>query len=226
MHTRMQRVRTAGLALAYILLVGGCGGDNGSAVSDGDKESPVDVVSADKTPTGTEAPSQATSPPPPDVAKDDVGEDTGQTDRQEQLTAGQAKTKRVPASYLEAVSAIDLRDFPRPDDAVNVEASALRLYYVTGATSDAAAEFGRSNLSAAGWKHNPEPDKSYGDDHFLWFEKQGFVCNLTALSGEETRVTIENCGNIDARELPRMADAAFKFEGPASVFYATVPYDG
>lgn len=198
------------------MLVGGCARDNKNDVSDSDNDASVDIVLAEETSTGDKTPSQTLSPPPPDVAKNTEGRD-----HQQQTIAAEAKAKRVPASYLEAAGAIDLRNFPRPDDAANVNASALKLEYETGATGAAAVEFCKSNLSSAGWKHDTELDMSAGGDRFLYFEKQDFICKLMALSGERTRVTIENRGNIDARELPRMADAEFKFQDATSVYYST-----
>ncbi|MHC4179501.1 MAG: hypothetical protein ACYSWU_18470, partial [Planctomycetota bacterium] len=129
-----------------------------------------------------------------------------------------------PASLAEAVGVIDLRRFPRLAGADRVDASAVRLYYEAPGTRAEAVEFCRSELTAAGWKHDTEQDMRTTTDAFLHFHKQGFLLQVfvsSSRSGKSVRVTLENRGNVDARELPRMADARLINESPLSVYYST-----
>lgn len=129
-----------------------------------------------------------------------------------------------PATLAEVRQAIDWFKSPKPDGALWEETNLLRTHYWVPGTIAQAADFYRKTLAAQGWienkKANPgsEPDKYQS----LEFAKAGFLVFLD-LSGKKTHVEVHlfNLGNVDARRLPKLADAKVTAASRSYVAYAT-----
>ena len=144
---------------------------------------------------------------------------------QHRIDAAKAKGIPTPATAEQMKEAIDLSQFPRLGDAKPLIATPNHLgYEATGDVAKAVA-FCRDKLTAAGWTEYADVDVVHEKHAMLVFSKGAFFVEVNI--GQEKspgKVTIQvaNKGNVDARLLPRPADARPHGAGLYSVFhYAT-----
>jgi hypothetical protein len=139
---------------------------------------------------------------------------------------GQTAAMPPAAKFSEGMKAIDLRRFPRLADADDARGSSAGLYYQAPGDVPKAVAFYRDKLKAEGWAEEPANTvDEIKDLATTRFDKNGFHLELEINKGDKPdRVTIhlQNQGNIDVRQFPRLADAAVGgLEGFGDVFYET-----
>jgi hypothetical protein len=178
----------------------------------------------------TPAPAEA----PAEAASSDTGADTATSASKKETMRAEADPANAaddpaapapkPATLAEVRQAIDWFKFPKPEGAVWEETDLLTTRYWVPGTVAQAASFYRKTMAAQGWSENklaspnPEPDKYQS----LEFTKAGFLVNLS-LNGKKTSVNVNlrNCGNVDARRLPKPADAKVAAAHSSYLSYAT-----
>lgn len=145
---------------------------------------------------------------------------------EKQPTAVKKPGPATPASVREATAVLDLRTLTTLKDAEFNTRAATRLEGRASADVKPAAEFYLAQLTKLGWKPSAEPNSQMITDGYAQaaLEKNGFALALSMLpSGTPGQVTVSviNLGNIDSRELPRVADAKSIYGGRASAMYVT-----
>ena len=132
----------------------------------------------------------------------------------------------TPASVREAIAVVDLRSLATLKDAeFNTQAATRLDGRATGAVK-AAAEFYLAQLTKLGWKASTEPNSQMITEDYAQaaVEKSGFVLALSIMPGQMpglVNVSIMNLGNVDARELPRLADAKLIYGGRGTAMYVS-----
>lgn len=132
----------------------------------------------------------------------------------------------TPASVREATVALDLRKLATLKEAEFNTRAATRLEGRASADVKSAAEFYLAQLGKLGWKTSAEPGGKIITDEYAQaaLEKSGYVLSLSVMpSGMPGQVTVSllNLGNVDPRELPRVADAKSIYGGRASAMYVS-----
>ena len=155
--------------------------------------------------TGKAVPAKAAEKPPPAAKK------TGPA---------------APASVREATTVVDLRTLATLKEAEFNTHAATRLEGRASADVKPAAEFYLAQLTKLGWKPSVEPNSQMITDDYAQaaLEKNGFALALSVMPGRmpgQVTVSVINLGNLDSRELPRVADAKSIYGGRASAMYVT-----
>ena len=124
-----------------------------------------------------------------------------------------------PATMRQLYEMIDLPSFPQlPNSAVERDMP-YRVECRVDAAMDEVRTFYHYNLEQAGWKLIDDWIKR-GQD-CTEFEKNGFRVSLSVTHPEPTKATLTFLGNVDARRLPRYADATVVTEAFNSTSYRT-----
>jgi hypothetical protein len=129
------------------------------------------------------------------------------------VTADDPATK--PAGLAEVCKAVDWFTFPRPPGAQWVETDLFKTDYWVLGDYNQAPEFFRNAMTAQGWTEEKSSYRKHDDSQSLEFTKVGFVIALHLESKTEKsyKVHLQNWGNVDARTLPRPADAKMSSGG-------------
>jgi len=123
-----------------------------------------------------------------------------------------------PAALSDAISAIDLREYPRLPDAQaeDFNVHITDLYYEALGELDDVFEFYQEKLAQDDWKPLPVDGRSNsGKQRVRAYTKNGFHLNVMASPASgKGRVTVNmtNFGNLDVSKLPRPADATTGYE--------------
>jgi hypothetical protein len=130
------------------------------------------------------------------------------------------------AKFSEGMKMIDLRRFARLAGADEPRGSSANLYYEAPGDVVKAVVFYRDKLKAEGWAEEPANTvDEITDLASIRFDKRGFHLELLISKGDKpdrVRIQLENQGNIDVRQFPRLADAARGgLEGFNDVLYET-----
>src|SRR5262249_54934591 len=114
-----------------------------------------------------------------------------------------------PATFDEGKKVIDLNRFRRLAGAAPGQgSSALLLYDAPGSVAQALS-FCRQKLEAQGWTEEPGAHE-YDERAMARFAKGRFQLDCAFGKSDKAgrvRVQIQNQGNVDARQLPHLADA-------------------
>jgi hypothetical protein len=129
---------------------------------------------------------------------------------------------RQATTVQAATQMIDLHKLPLPDEAELMgqpEPGSLR--YQAPIEVAAAVDLCRSTLTDQGWQEDVSAGHVDNASAMLFFEKEDFKLALSASDmGEgKTMVALTNCGNIDLRALPQMADAEDVYDFPTTLSY-------
>jgi hypothetical protein len=114
-----------------------------------------------------------------------------------------------PATLAEGHKVIDLNRFPRLEGAGAGQGSSAQLFYDAPGDVAGALAFYRKHCAAQGWQED-DPETEIDAFPRRAFVKSGFVLDCAfGKSNKAGRVNlrIENKGNVDLRQLPRLADA-------------------
>jgi hypothetical protein len=129
-----------------------------------------------------------------------------------------------PATLAEVREAVDWLKFPKPDGAVWEETDVLTTRYWVPGTVAQAADFYRKAMATQGWSENKKANPESAPEKYqsAEFTKAGFLVSLS-LNGKNTSVTValKNCGNVEARRLPKPADAKVAAAHSGYLSYAT-----
>lgn len=145
--------------------------------------------------------------------------------------SGQATAKPVeaatPATFEQALQAIDMRKLPKLEGAqVQLNKAAWLNYTAPGQMADV-AEFYRKKLTELGWIEDPTPFPGLDPSKYIFarFDKAGFHVDLSVSKTYQKEGMIDvnmiNYGNVDPRQLPRLADAKPTFFHRHYVSYTT-----
>lgn len=132
-----------------------------------------------------------------------------------------------PATLAMILQSVDLEKLPRPARALNVHGGpALLSCQMPPFTFAEAAEFYRKSLTPLGWAEDKEPIPGLDNSQLLYlaFDKGGMRLVITGQKADRAdpmTVTLVNTGNVDARKMPRMADAKPKIQLQTAVIYTT-----
>jgi hypothetical protein len=139
-----------------------------------------------------------------------------------------SQTAAMPqgATLSEGMKVIDLNRFPRLANADAGQGSSANLYYEAPGDTVGALRFYREKLKLEGWTEEARQTVDEIVDFVTTgFDKDGFHLNLEINNGDKpnrVRIHLEHKGNIDIRQLPRLADAAKGgLEGFDDVMYET-----
>ena len=132
----------------------------------------------------------------------------------------------VAATVREATAVVDLRKLETLKDATFNSFAPTRLEGAGSSDVKSAAEFYLAQLTKLGWKPSAEPNSQMITEGYAQaaLEKNGFALALSVMPGRMSglvTVSMINLGNIDSRDLPRVADAKLIYGGRASAMYAT-----
>lgn len=114
------------------------------------------------------------------------------------------------ATAKEAIGVLNAANLPRLNEAMVLQSGPTNLSYNGQGSVPSADTHVQATLKAAGWKEIP--GLSPATDQFVdrIFEKDGYYVRANigqSGSPDEFTLTISNLGNIDVRNLPRLADA-------------------
>ena len=114
------------------------------------------------------------------------------------------------ARVKQAVELIDLRKFPRLNEARMMQSSPTHVWYNSRSSVAGATAFNRTEMETRGWKEVPKDVPANSEFADLLFTKDGFYARISiGATGDEgiVSVVLTNNGNVDARRLPKLPDA-------------------
>lgn len=131
---------------------------------------------------------------------------------------------QTPATIADIQQCVSWGKIPQIEGAHNIryDFSTMRLK-APGTFSDAAA-FYRKSLSTVGWAEDatPVPGVDQKDYLYLGFEKNGMRMGINGYRSDPKgpmTITFSINGNVNAKLLPKMADAKIVTDQPTAVFY-------
>lgn len=145
---------------------------------------------------------------------------------EKQPTPAKKSGPATPASVREATAVVDLRTLATLKEAEFNTRAATRLEGRAASAVKPAAEFYLAQLTKLGWKPSAEPYSQMITDDYAQaaLEKSGFALALSVMPGQipgQVTVSVLNLGNLDPRDLPRVADGKSIYGGRASAMYVT-----
>lgn len=132
-----------------------------------------------------------------------------------------------PATFAEVTRAIDLRTLKRPEGANVDESTVQQIRLSLVGKLDNIAEFYRRQLVDLGWREDKSAVAGLDPAKYAFarFMRSGFCvavsANVNFQKAEQVDIQVMNNGNIDARTLPRLADAKPTLEHWHYVSYTT-----
>ena len=143
-----------------------------------------------------------------------------------QPTPAKKSGPAAPASVREATAVVDLRTLATLKEATFNSFAPTRLDGAASSDVKAAAEFYLAQLTKLGWKPSAEPNSQMITEGYAQaaLEKNGYALALTVLPESkpgQVTVSVLNLGNIDSRDLPRVADAKLFYGGRTTAMYVT-----
>ncbi len=174
---------------------------------------PQTTLTAASTP---ESPSQTAAPT--------VAESAPANSAAPQLAAKPNPPAAEPSSAVASLRVIDLLTFPRINQKRVMDQGPTYVYYTGESSIKGADAFYQSEFKSRGWMELPNlspPSEQYSD---RLFSKDGNYVRATVSSGGkagEIGVNLSNLGNVDARLLPMMEDAAPTESTPVNAGHAT-----
>jgi hypothetical protein len=131
-----------------------------------------------------------------------------------------------PATLAQIQQSIDWTKLPKPGDASRFTNGLSICSYATKLSFAQAAEFFGKALPPQGWVQDKTPLPGADQSRYLSvaFDKEGIHLAISGYKEEMlglTRVTLQNTGNLDARKLPKMADAQLKHDLRTNQYFTT-----
>lgn len=151
------------------------------------------------------------APDAPTAPAIDAAKSASDTSAQQPESSNQVAPPSAPAATAkEAVGVLNAAKLPRLNEAMVLQSGPTNLSYNGQGSVPNADTHVQATLKAAGWKEIP--GLSPATEQFVdrIFEKDGYYVRANigqSGSPDEFSLTISNLGNIDVRNLPRLADA-------------------
>lgn len=151
------------------------------------------------------------APDAPTAPAIDAAKSASDPSAQQPESSNQVAPPSAPAATAkEAVGVLNAAKLPRLNEAMVLQSGPTNLSYNGQGSVPSADTHVQATLKAAGWKEIP--GLSPATEQFVdrIFEKDGYYVRANigqSGSPDEFTLTISNLGNIDVRNLPRLADA-------------------
>lgn len=131
-----------------------------------------------------------------------------------------------PVGLQQLASVIDLTKLPTIDGATSDQLQATSLQCKAPVSVREAADFYLKKLTAMGWQPSREPGGNTVSDSYaaVSLTKGGYLLSLSVMPGDtpkDSRVVLENHGNLDTRTLPRVEKAEDVFGSQITTIYFT-----
>ena len=201
--------------LALLVTIAGCGGASGVATLSSAPDKQIDTAAKNELTLTTATP----------VKSGNAGKDVRAN------TASEATKPAPPAAPVELTDGwqlakvLDLGKLAAPPGATVGQQSATQLHVQVPLPVPQAVDFYVAKLEALGWKQaGPKTSQTITDSFAqLGLGKDGYLLTLMAMSGKpkEAGVTIEQLGNLDSRNLPRVEGAEDQYSRQSSSLYFT-----
>ena len=158
-------------------------------------------------------------------AQTDKTADTPEPVVQEQVIEDQAPIERREATtVLAAAQILDLRGVSLPTEIKSMGQNEVGYLSFEVPTDDVASvvDLYQPYFIDQGWQNNADHEYTSETTANRYFQKDGFTISLSiSNSGESTRVTFVNQGNIDLRALPQTTDAELLYQFPNTLGYVS-----
>lgn len=131
-----------------------------------------------------------------------------------------------PVGLQQLASVIDLAKLPMIDGATSDQLQATSLQCKAPVPVREAADFYVKKLATMGWRPSQEPGGNTVTDGYaaVSLMKDGYLLSLSVMPGDtpkDSRVMLENHGNLDTRTLPRVEKAEDVFGSQITTIYFT-----
>jgi|GEM_PF-1000369 len=127
-----------------------------------------------------------------------------------QLRATQTQKSPKPATLEQSIGVIDLRKFPRPEEATILSSHSDNLTFVVAGDFEETVRRHHDMLIEQGWKEFHSSNHRLEGNSMLHFAKDGFFACLQVSQSKPdgpVSVSLNNCGNVDVRQFPLLPES-------------------